>query len=121
METPDQLARRLDVMDKVYAQYEETKRTLSSANLRLVVKIAHEYRRAYRNLLDLIGANWTTQALATAAELGLADKALKGAPRDRDAWLLRAACSSGPFSQTLRYQPKVKPSQTTFSREALKE
>jgi RNA polymerase sigma-32 factor len=29
-------------------------RQLVTANLRLVVKIAHEYRRAYRNLLDLI-------------------------------------------------------------------
>jgi len=29
-------------------------RRLITANLRLVVKIAHEYRRAYRNLLDLI-------------------------------------------------------------------
>src|SRR5262245_60115140 len=29
-------------------------RRLVTANLRLVVKIAHEYRRAYRNLLDLI-------------------------------------------------------------------
>ena len=29
-------------------------RRLITANLRLVVKIAHEYRRAYRNLLDLV-------------------------------------------------------------------
>ena len=29
-------------------------RELVTANLRLVVKIAHEYRRAYRNLLDLV-------------------------------------------------------------------
>jgi RNA polymerase sigma-32 factor len=29
-------------------------RQLVTANLRLVVKIAHEYRRAYRNLLDLV-------------------------------------------------------------------
>jgi RNA polymerase sigma-32 factor len=29
-------------------------RRLIEANLRLVVKIAHEYRRAYRNLLDLV-------------------------------------------------------------------
>ncbi len=32
----------------------ESARRLVTANLRLVVKIAHEYRRAHRNLLDLI-------------------------------------------------------------------
>jgi RNA polymerase sigma-32 factor len=32
----------------------ESARKLVTANLRLVVKIAHEYRRAHRNLLDLI-------------------------------------------------------------------
>jgi RNA polymerase sigma-32 factor len=32
----------------------EIARRLITANLRLVVKIAHEYRRAYRNLLDLV-------------------------------------------------------------------
>ena len=32
----------------------ESARKLVTANLRLVVKIAHEYRRAYKNLLDLI-------------------------------------------------------------------
>ncbi len=32
----------------------EAARRLVTANLRLVVKIAHEYRRAYRNLLDLV-------------------------------------------------------------------
>jgi RNA polymerase sigma-32 factor len=32
----------------------EAARKLVTANLRLVVKIAHEYRRAHRNLLDLI-------------------------------------------------------------------
>jgi RNA polymerase sigma-32 factor len=32
----------------------EAARKLVESNLRLVVKIAHEYRRAYRNLLDLI-------------------------------------------------------------------
>lgn len=32
----------------------EIAKRLVTANLRLVVKIAHEYRRAYRNLLDLI-------------------------------------------------------------------
>lgn len=32
----------------------EAGRTLVTSNLRLVVKIAHEYRRAYQNLLDLV-------------------------------------------------------------------
>jgi RNA polymerase sigma-32 factor len=32
----------------------ESARRLVTANLRLVVKIAHEYRRAHRNLLDLV-------------------------------------------------------------------
>jgi len=32
----------------------ELAKKLVAANLRLVVKIAHEYRRAYRNLLDLV-------------------------------------------------------------------
>jgi RNA polymerase sigma-32 factor len=32
----------------------EVAKRLVTANLRLVVKIAHEYRRAYRNLLDLV-------------------------------------------------------------------
>ena len=54
IETPEQLAKRLDVLDKVYAQYEETKRTLSSANLRLVVSIAKRYRNRGLSFLDLI-------------------------------------------------------------------
>ena len=41
-------------------------------------------RARVRNLLDLIGANWTTQALATAAELGLADRLARGPARPAD-------------------------------------
>ncbi len=54
METPRQLEKRLRVIDKVFEQYEDAKRTLSSANLRLVVSIAKKYRNRGLSFLDII-------------------------------------------------------------------
>jgi len=54
LDTPKQLDKRLQVIEVVYEQYEDSKRRLAGGNLRLVVSIAKKYRNRGLNFLDII-------------------------------------------------------------------
>ena len=54
LETPAQLAEKLHILDGISSAHEDAKRSLSSANLRLVVSIAKKYRNRGLSFLDLI-------------------------------------------------------------------
>jgi RNA polymerase primary sigma factor len=54
LEEPGTLHKRVEIVKKRFAEYEEAKRALSGGNLRLVVSIAKKYRNRGLSFLDLI-------------------------------------------------------------------
>jgi RNA polymerase primary sigma factor len=54
LEEPAGLRKRVEIVRKRFAEYEEAKRALSGGNLRLVVSIAKKYRNRGLSFLDLI-------------------------------------------------------------------
>jgi RNA polymerase primary sigma factor len=54
LEEPPSLRKRVEIVRKRFAEYEQAKRDLSGGNLRLVVSIAKKYRNRGLSFLDLI-------------------------------------------------------------------
>jgi len=54
LETPEDLATKVDHINRVYSEYEVAKQLLSGGNLRLVVSIAKKYRNRGLSFLDII-------------------------------------------------------------------